>query len=163
MTVEEGAFTITSTVGGASTNDDADGVAASKSSGSKAAAFVPSPRFSAGMTFKQGILYLFGGTFEDGEVTYTLKDFYCLGESVFFSPPTKQFSNIKNLSLLQCENPIKKCLPTLNLWFFSSDTHKLDEWQVLIESDLKDMEWYDSDSEDDDDDEDDSEEDMDDD
>ena len=47
--------------------------------------------------------------------------------------------------------------------FFSSDTHKLDEWQVLIESDLKDMEWYDSDSEDDeDDDEDDSEEDMDD-
>jgi hypothetical protein len=36
-----------------------------------------------------------------------------------------------------------------------SDIHKLDEWEVIIESDIKTMEWVDS--EDDDSDEDDSE------
>lgn len=41
---------------------------------------VPSPRFGSVMAVKQGILYLFGGMVEDGDVTYTLKDFYCLGK-----------------------------------------------------------------------------------
>ena len=39
---------------------------------------VPSPRFNAGMAFKGGSLYLFGGLWESGEKDYTLKDFYSL-------------------------------------------------------------------------------------
>ena len=85
MTVEEGAFTITSTVGSEETDGATASGSKSASSSSSKAAFRPSPRFSAGMTFKQGLLYLFGGTFEDGEVTYTLKDFYCLGKRFFFA------------------------------------------------------------------------------
>ena len=49
----------------------------------------------------------------------------------------------------------------LNIFIFT-DIHKLDEWEVIIESDIKTMEWVDSessgeDSEDDDDDDSDSE------
>ena len=39
---------------------------------------IPSPRFNAGLAFKGGLLYLFGGLFESGEKDYTLKDFYSL-------------------------------------------------------------------------------------
>ena len=51
----------------------------------------------------------------------------------------------------------------LFLSFFSLfhflDIHKLDEWQTLIESDFKSMEWFDSDSSDDEDDDDEDDED----
>jgi hypothetical protein len=39
----------------------------------------PSPRFGSGLAFTKGTLYLFGGLFEQGDVTFTLKDFYSLG------------------------------------------------------------------------------------
>ena len=36
---------------------------------------------------------------------------------------------------------------------YSLDVHKMDEWKTIIESDLKEQEWIESESEDDDDDE----------
>lgn len=76
MTVEEGAFTITSTV-----NSNVATVGSIEPSMSKEidAINCPGPRFGAAMAVKQGMLYLYGGTIEEGEVTYALKDFYCLG------------------------------------------------------------------------------------
>eukprot|EP00095_Tigriopus_kingsejongensis_P008096 maker-scaffold590_size129399-snap-gene-0.28 protein:Tk08096 transcript:maker-scaffold590_size129399-snap-gene-0.28-mRNA-1 annotation:"kelch domain-containing protein 4" len=120
VTVEEGAFTITSTVGPEPGTSGQGSSEPGAPDGANVEPFVPSPRFSSGLAVKQGILYLFGGLVEDGDKQYTLKDFYAL------------------------------------------DIHKNDEWQVLIESDLKSMEWIDSESgsEDDDDDEDDSEDDS---
>ncbi len=41
--------------------------------------------------------------------------------------------------------------------FVSSDLHKLDEWQTLVESDLKSMEWIESDEWDSDEDDEDEE------
>jgi len=38
----------------------------------------PSPRFNAGLVYKAGSLYLFGGLWEKGEKDFTLKDFYSL-------------------------------------------------------------------------------------
>ena len=57
--------------------------------------FVPHPRMNALLTVKNGILYLYGGIFEEGDKQLTLSDMY-----------------------------------SLNL-------HKLDEWNVIIKSDLK--------------------------
>jgi len=75
--VEEGIFTVTSTInsgpenmpqGSSSTKQDDPPV------------FVPLPRYSSGMVIKQGIIYLYGGTFEDkDERQITFNDFYCLG------------------------------------------------------------------------------------
>ena len=81
----------------------------------------PSPRFGSALAIRQGILYLFGGMFEDEEDRQlTLKDFYSL------------------------------------------DIRKLDAWNTLIESDIKTMEWIETDddeeSEDGEEDESDSEE-----
>lgn len=44
--------------------------------------FTPRPRMSAGMAVKHGVLYLYGGLFEQDEVQYTLADFYALGKLV---------------------------------------------------------------------------------
>ena len=57
--------------------------------------FVPHPRMNALLTVKHGILYLYGGIFEEGDKQLTLSDMYSL------------------------------------------DLHKLDEWNVIIKSDLK--------------------------
>ncbi len=83
VTVESGAFTVTSTVGGGSGGaaavcPDADG--AGEAAAAAAAINAPCPRFGAAMAVKQGTLYLFGGMVEDGDATYTLKDLYRLGE-----------------------------------------------------------------------------------
>ncbi|XP_046734105.1 kelch domain-containing protein 4-like [Diprion similis] len=40
--------------------------------------FSPSPRINPGLAVKHGMLYLFGGMFEDGDRQYTLNDFYKL-------------------------------------------------------------------------------------
>ncbi|XP_043285970.1 kelch domain-containing protein 4-like [Venturia canescens] len=40
--------------------------------------FSPSPRINAGLAVKNGILYLYGGMFEDGDKQFTLNDFYSL-------------------------------------------------------------------------------------
>lgn len=40
--------------------------------------FQPSPRINCGLAIKHGILYLYGGMFEDGDKQITLCDFYSL-------------------------------------------------------------------------------------
>ncbi|KAF5282867.1 hypothetical protein FQR65_LT14191 [Abscondita terminalis] len=40
--------------------------------------FKPTPRMNCGLAVKHGILYLFGGMFEDGDKQITLSDFYSL-------------------------------------------------------------------------------------
>jgi hypothetical protein len=35
---------------------------------------------------------------------------------------------------------------TFDTYYLLIDTHKMDEWEVLIESDIKEMEWIDPDS-----------------
>ena len=85
VTVESGAFTISSTIVGEDSRVNQNelsflgnlGASASSQETSKQLT-VPSPRFNAGMTFKGGSLYLFGGLWESGEKDYTLKDFYSL-------------------------------------------------------------------------------------
>ncbi|XP_023326952.1 kelch domain-containing protein 4 [Eurytemora carolleeae] len=73
LTVESGAFTISSTIGTMETGEKSkEGVPVNKD------VFTPSPRFSSGLVYKSGILYLFGGIWEDGEKDLTLKDFYSL-------------------------------------------------------------------------------------
>lgn len=40
---------------------------------------LPSPRMKPGLVVCKGILYLYGGVFEDGDKQYTLSDFYSIG------------------------------------------------------------------------------------
>ena len=117
--VEEGAFTISSTVGIESKEKPSE-------SGSKAKAEDkvpdkgPSPRFGAQMTIRQGILYLFGGMVEDSsDRQLTHKDLYSL------------------------------------------DIHKCDEWEVLIQDDIKPLEESEDEDESEDDDEESEEDEMD--
>ena len=85
VTVESGAFTISSTIVSEDSRVSQNelsflgnlGASGSGQESSKQLT-VPSPRFNAGMTFKGGSLYLFGGLWESGEKDYTLKDFYSL-------------------------------------------------------------------------------------
>ena len=42
------------------------------------ALFVPHPRMNPILTVKNGILYLYGGLYEDGDRQFTLRDFYSL-------------------------------------------------------------------------------------
>lgn len=62
----------------------------------------PSPRMNPAMTIRNGVLFLYGGTIEEGDRQYTLDDFYAL------------------------------------------DLHKLDRWQVLLQSNLQAQEWAES-------------------
>ena len=85
VTVESGAFTVSSTVVGEDSRVSQNELsflgslgASGSGHGSSKQLTVPSPRFNAGMAFKGGNLYLFGGLWESGEKDYTLKDFYSL-------------------------------------------------------------------------------------
>ncbi|GFQ90610.1 kelch domain-containing protein 4 [Trichonephila clavata] len=69
-------------------------------------AFSPKGRMGAGMAVKSGILYLYGGIFEDEERQVTLSDFYAL------------------------------------------DTHKLDEWRTIVPFSTRNLDWFESESED---------------
>lgn len=40
--------------------------------------FIPSPRMNCGLAVKHGILYLYGGMFEDGDKQITFNDFYTI-------------------------------------------------------------------------------------
>lgn len=42
--------------------------------------FVPLPRMNASLVIKHGVLYLYGGIYEEGEKTMTFSDFYSLGK-----------------------------------------------------------------------------------
>eukprot|EP00092_Neocalanus_flemingeri_P094603 GFUD01120303.1.p1 GENE.GFUD01120303.1~~GFUD01120303.1.p1 ORF type:complete len:540 (+),score=191.37 GFUD01120303.1:92-1711(+) len=74
VTVESGAFTVSSTVGEAEKGAKGDTLAELKEKD----CLVPSARFGSQMVFKGGSLYLFGGIIESGEKDITLKDFYSL-------------------------------------------------------------------------------------
>lgn len=89
VVVEDGAFTITSTVGSSSggtvveaeSDDPKAGTAEAAEDVPKAPAPGPCPRFGSMVTLRQGTLYLFGGMFEDNDDRQiTLNDFYSLGE-----------------------------------------------------------------------------------
>ena len=98
MTVEEGAFTITSTVGGGNTcgaaevnvtESETEKTSSSSSGG-------PTPRFGASMAVaKSGQLFLFGGMVEDGDKQITLNDFYCLGEEPSYLELVWDFCGLK--------------------------------------------------------------------
>merc|ERR1740129_2684823 len=72
VTVESGAFTISSTVGTEEVVKANGEVAKDKD------IFVQSPRFGAGLVMKGSTLYMFGGKWEDGEKDFALKDFHFL-------------------------------------------------------------------------------------
>jgi len=40
---------------------------------------MPSPRMGSGVCVKHGLLYLYGGTVEDGDKQFTLNDMFALG------------------------------------------------------------------------------------
>ena len=85
VTVESGAFTVSSTITGEDCRVSQNelsflGNLGGSGNGQESCKQlnIPSPRFNAGLAFKGGSLYLFGGLFESGEKDYTLKDFYSL-------------------------------------------------------------------------------------
>ncbi|XP_065161142.1 kelch domain-containing protein 4-like [Atheta coriaria] len=61
--------------------------------------FQPSPRLNCGLAIKHGVLYLYGGMYEDGDKEITFQDFYAL------------------------------------------DLKKLEEWNTIIQDDVKSSEW----------------------
>lgn len=63
---------------GGSAEDKANGL---KSKDSLDSHNTPSPRMKLGLVVCEGILYLYGGVFEDGDKQYTLSDFYSIGNS----------------------------------------------------------------------------------
>ena len=176
--VEEGAFTISSTVGIESSKDGTD--ATSKKSEAKDDITIncPSPRFGSLMAIDKGLLYLFGGMVEDSnDKQLTHKDFYALGtviqiytvfsKYVIFAKITIFFldefdtSKLDKWSFKSVKIIFKDCLILDHCMFFVSDIHKMDEWETLIESDIKTLKLEDSDlSDDDEDDESDSDEDS---
>lgn len=84
-TVEDGAFTITSTVGLESKSDGKGDDLEDKFSQMNLLKG-PSPRFGAQLAVKQGQLYLFGGMVEDAnDRQLTHKDLYSLGKSSFYA------------------------------------------------------------------------------
>jgi len=85
VTVESGAFTVSSTITGEDCRVSQNelsflGNLGASGNGQESCKQlnIPSPRFNAGLAFKGGLLYLFGGLIESGEKDYTLKDFYSL-------------------------------------------------------------------------------------
>lgn len=77
LTVESGAFTISSTVGIQETSGKSDSKSQEDVIDSKQFN-VPTPRFNAGIAFKSGRLYLYGGMVETGDKDLTLRDFHWL-------------------------------------------------------------------------------------
>jgi len=112
--VESGAFTISSTINsdtGASGVENGQTGKESTRSRSQADVGGPSPRFGSSMCIRQGVLYLFGGMYEDEEDRQlTFKDFYSLD--------TKK---------LDCwETIVESDIQTME-WFDSEDSGEEDE------------------------------------
>ncbi|XP_015919472.1 kelch domain-containing protein 4 [Parasteatoda tepidariorum] len=65
---------------GASASQSTSGDAGASSADKAASAdvFIPKARMNAGMVIKNGILYLYGGTYEEGDKQLTLSDFHAL-------------------------------------------------------------------------------------
>ena len=140
--VEEGAFTISSTIGIESSKDGTDTTLKKLEAKDDIVINCPSPRFGALMAIDKGLLYLFGGMVEDSnDKQLTHKDFYALGTV------SQIYTGLSNY------------------WLFHdyvsfSDIHKMDEWETLIESDIKTLKLEDSDLSDDEEDESDSDDDS---
>ncbi|CAN7992333.1 unnamed protein product [Ixodes hexagonus] len=123
VTSDDGVFTVTIGASKGKTSGQDEACAGATASEPAKDVSVPIARMGCCMVVKHSILYLYGGTFEDGDRQFTLSDMYAL------------------------------------------DTHKLDQWKVLVPLDTKTQEWLGSDESDDedsddDDDDDDSDEDM---
>lgn len=83
VTVEEGIFTVTSTVVSEPKASTSLALALPPvtTEGETSPVLVPLPRYSSGMAIKQGFLFLYGGIFEDkDERQITFNDFYCIGK-----------------------------------------------------------------------------------
>ncbi|XP_063594904.1 kelch domain-containing protein 4-like [Penaeus indicus] len=120
---DDGVFTVT--MGPSSSSTDKRDEAAG---GENSEVFMPPPRINAGMVVKKGILYLYGGIYEDGDKQLTLGDFYAL--------------DLSKLEDWQTIIPLNK----EDLEWFESDSEDDDD---------DDEEGMDDDSEEDDDDDDD--------
>ena len=72
---EERVFKVT--VGPQSTYSAEGGASANVGSG-QTEVFMPSPRMNALLAVNNGVLYLYGGMFEDGDRQYTFSDFYAI-------------------------------------------------------------------------------------
>ena len=96
--VEDGAFTISSTVG-IETKNAADKNVKKSDSKEEILKVGPSPRFGSQLAIDKGNLYLFGGMVEDAnDRQLTHKDFYSIGN--FLSFFRKSFSRKIQLFLL---------------------------------------------------------------
>ncbi|XP_064610949.1 kelch domain-containing protein 4-like [Liolophura sinensis] len=106
-TFDDGVFKVTLGTG-SSTNAGEESVADIKRTASDmdVDVFTPSARMNALLAVKNGVLYMYGGIYEEGDKQVTLSDMYSL------------------------------------------DTHRLDEWKILIEQDIKEQVWEESDSSD---------------
>lgn len=76
VVADDGIFTVT--VGPAAVDNSASAVIRSD----KPHVFQPSPRMNCGLAVKHGVLYLYGGMFEDGDRQLTLSDLYSLGNNL---------------------------------------------------------------------------------
>jgi len=78
ITVESGAFTVSSTIGLQETNGKSENKSEETTAIDSKLFNVPTPRFNAGLAFKGGKLYLYGGMVETGDKDLTLRDFHWL-------------------------------------------------------------------------------------
>ncbi|KAI5712697.1 hypothetical protein M8J75_010532 [Diaphorina citri] len=76
VVADDGVFKVT--MGPASKSTGVGGPGSTGVGGPDTAVFTPRPRMSCGMAVKHGVLYVYGGLYEQDEVQYTLADFYAL-------------------------------------------------------------------------------------
>lgn len=77
VTSDDGVFTVTIGASKETSSADAPSQGATTSGGAREA-FVPVPRMGSCMAIKHGVLYLYGGMFEDNDRQFTLSDMYAL-------------------------------------------------------------------------------------
>ena len=92
---EGGAGVFTVTIGPQSGEASAGLASGAGADGVEEKLFVPSGRMKPCMAVKNGVLYLYGGTFEDGDRQVTLSDFYALDMSKLETWRTIIAQNIK--------------------------------------------------------------------
>lgn len=77
--VTDGVFTLTQTVGTSSAEASSTELGASLlKMAANRSVFVPPPRISGGVAVRKGVLYLYGGLYEEEDKQLTLNDFYSL-------------------------------------------------------------------------------------
>ncbi|XP_075228969.1 kelch domain-containing protein 4 [Lycorma delicatula] len=76
VVADDGIFTMT--VGPSTASEEPSDSLDPCSQNNKSKVFIPCPRINSGMAIKHGVIYLFGGIYEEGDKQYTLADFYSL-------------------------------------------------------------------------------------